>query len=345
MQIAHCQPKLAPLSWQEHLQHGHVPFRRDCLVYQQSLQQEPPHRKVKHPLGGVLSVDTAGPFVRAYDAGGYKTAYILVGVLTWTVPKNSPLKEDDVEELEVEAPNFDANKGEEQDQLQTEDEPAGHEPVQGIFDDPEDESEEPEVQRAPEGEVERKKEKVEEKKEGEEEEKSAEFETRVFRLAAPMYSKKAKETTMVTMDVLLRQRADGFHSGHIHSDQGHEFQGQFKVWCRERGIHLTRTPGDDPRSTGRAECAVKTIKTQIRRVLLQAVATGSWWPWATRFVNELNRAARIGKRPDWPPFLSTAMIRKRKWRRRMSNICVRHLKTMVIGFYLMVNVLVSLSSS
>ena len=64
---------------------------------------------------------------------------ILVGALTWTVPKGSPLKEDDVEELEEEAPNFDAKKGEEQDQLQIEDEPAGHEPVQGIFDDPEDE--------------------------------------------------------------------------------------------------------------------------------------------------------------------------------------------------------------
>jgi hypothetical protein len=78
---------------------------------------------------------------------------ILVGALTWTVPKGSPLKEDDVEELEEEAPNFDAKKGEEQDQLQIEDEPAGHEPVQGIFDDPEDENEEPEVQKAPEGEV------------------------------------------------------------------------------------------------------------------------------------------------------------------------------------------------
>jgi len=114
--------------------------------------------------GGVLSVDTAGPFVRAYDAGGYKTAYILVGALTWTVPKGSPLKEDDVEELEEEAPNFDAKKGEEQDQLQIEDEPAGHEPVQGIFDDPEDENEEPEVQKAPEGEVEEKEEKAEEEK-------------------------------------------------------------------------------------------------------------------------------------------------------------------------------------
>ena len=169
--IVRCQPKLAQLSWQEHLQHGHVPFRCDCLVCQQSLQQQPPHRQVRHPLGGVLSVDAAGPFVRAYDAGGYKTAYILVGALTWTVPKGSPLKGDEVEELEEEAPNFDAKKGEEQDQLQIEDEPAGHDPVQGIFDDPEDENEEPEVQKATEGEVEEKEEKAEEeKKEGEEEE-------------------------------------------------------------------------------------------------------------------------------------------------------------------------------
>ena len=88
-------------------------------------------------------------------------------------------------------------------------------------------------------------------------------------------------------------RADGHHVGHIHSDQGHEFQGHFKQWCRERGIHLTRTPGNDPRSNGRAETAVKSIKTQIRRILLQAGAEAKWWPWATCFVNELNRAARL----------------------------------------------------
>ena len=51
-----------------------------------------------------------------------------------------------------------------------------------------------------------------------------------------MDSTKAKEVTRVTMDMLLRLRADGFHIGHIHSDQGHEFPGEFKVWCRERGI-------------------------------------------------------------------------------------------------------------
>ena len=113
-----------------------------------------------------MTVETAGPFVRAYDAGGYKTAYILVEALTWTVPKGSPLKEDEVEELEdEEAPNFDAKKGEEQDQVQIEDEPTEHEAVQGIFDDPEDENEEPEVQKASEGESEKKDDKSRRRKE------------------------------------------------------------------------------------------------------------------------------------------------------------------------------------
>jgi hypothetical protein len=114
--------------------------------------------------------------------------------------------------------------------------------------------------------------------------------------------------------------------GHIHSDQGHEFQGRFKQWCRERGIHLTRKPGDDPRSNGRAETAVKSIKTQIRRILLQAGAEAKWWPWATRYVNELNRAARVGTRPDWPLFLADVMVRKRKWRRGTFEVSTETVK-------------------
>ena len=163
------------------------------------------------------------------------------------------------------------------------------------------------------------------KNEGESEE-AAEFEARVFRLAAPMFSKKAKEVTCVTMDIILRLRADGYHVGHIHSDQGHEFQGHFKQWCRESGIHLTRKPGDDPRSNGRAETAVKSIKTQIRRILLQAGAEAKWWPSATRYVNELNRAARAGTRPDWPLFLADMMVRKRKWRRGTFEVSTETVK-------------------
>ena len=120
----------------------------------------------------------------------------------------------------------------------------------GIFDDPEEEEkEEAEDEKAPEGEaeVQEKDEERGKKKDGEKDEKEVEWETRVFRMASPMYSKKAKEVARVVMKMLLRLRADGYHVGYIHSDQGHEFQGHVKVWCRERGIHLTRTPGDDPR--------------------------------------------------------------------------------------------------
>ena len=86
----------------------------------------------------------------------------------------------------------------------------------------------------------------------------------------PNEAKKAKEAVRVTMDMLLRLGADV-----------------------EPNYPYT---GDDPRANGRAEVAVNSIKIQIRRVLLQAEANASWWPWATRFVNELNRASRVGKK-------------------------------------------------
>ena len=248
-----------------------------------------------------------------------------MGVLTWTVPKDSKLKEDEVPELEPGAPNFDARGEEEALAIEDQHEDPPQE-VQGVFDDEEEEEKAPEgedaekapegedAEKAPEGEDAQKAPEGEGEKKAEKEEERKEFETRTFRLASPMFSKKAKEVVRATMDMLLRLRADGFHIAHIHSDQGHEFSGTFRQWCRERGIRLTRTPGDDPRANGRAEVAVKSVKTQIRRILLQAEANSSWWPWATRFVNELNRAARIGKKPDWPPFLTEVLVRKRKWR-------------------------------
>ncbi len=68
---------------------GHVPYRRDCRVCQETLQQCAPHRKVKKVIGGVLSVDVAGPMVPAYDMGGKQARWLLVGVLTWRVPKGT----------------------------------------------------------------------------------------------------------------------------------------------------------------------------------------------------------------------------------------------------------------
>ena len=283
---------------------------------QQSLQQQPPHRKVKHPLGAVLSIDTTGPFTRAYDAGGYKVACTLVGALTWTVPKDSTLREEQVPEPEGEAPNFEARKDEEV--IPSEDQPdQPPEEPQGIFGD--EVPEEEECQRAPDGEEEVPKEEGEprpEEKEGGAEKKE-EFETRVFRLAAPMFPKKATEVTGVVMDMMLRLRADNEF----------EFQGNFKRWCRERGILLTRTPGGDPRANERAKTAVKSIKRTNQKdpasntSSSNLVAMGN----ATRQRAE-PRAARFAKSPDWPPFLSEVMVRKRKWRRGTFEVSTETVK-------------------
>ena len=134
-------------------------------------------------------------------------------------------------------------------------------------------------------------------------------------MALPMGSKKARDVVNTVMEFVLRLRTEGFHVGRIHSDQGHEFAGEFKTWARQRGIYLTKTPGDDPAANGRAEMAVKDFKNQIRRTLRQASEDAKWWPWALRYVNEVYRCVRMETRPSWPRFLEEVRVRKRTWRR------------------------------
>ena len=56
------QAQLRALSWDEHCQAGHFPFRRDCRICQEASAKSRPHRRVPHPLAGTLSLDTAGPW-------------------------------------------------------------------------------------------------------------------------------------------------------------------------------------------------------------------------------------------------------------------------------------------
>ena len=93
-QVMQRNPMLRPLSWDEHIAHGHTPYRRDCAVCQQTMQQCHPHRKVPYPVGGVLSLDVAGPLVPAKDIGGLYARWMLVGTLTWAVPAESDKMKD-----------------------------------------------------------------------------------------------------------------------------------------------------------------------------------------------------------------------------------------------------------
>ena len=168
-----------------------------------------------------------------------------------------------------------------------------------------------------------------EKKEGEEELKPGGFDIKIFGLAAPMITKTAREVTKTAMDFILKLRMDGFHIGRIHSGRGHEFSGVFRKWANSRGIVLTRTPGDDPRANGRA--AVKSFKTQIRRLLKQADVGSECWPLAARYADALNRSWRLGDAPSFPPFMQDVLVRRRMETGRLRAHC-GNCQVLDIGF-------------
>ena len=228
---------------------------------------------------------------------------MLVGVLTWAVPKGARGLEEPVEEEDVEgAPEIDL-------------------PGVPALEDEEGGGHAGEEQRV---EVERVDE--EEGRDEEGERGKQEFEVRKFRMASPMITKRAEEVTKVVMEFILKLRMDGYYVNRIHTDLGHEFMGYFKKWTQQRGIALTRTPGDDPQSNGRAEVAVQSLKTQVRRTLRSAGVGSEWWPWALRYVNEMNRAYRTDRRPDWPSFLQEVLVRKRTWRQGELDTTVDRVK-------------------
>ena len=320
--------KVKKLSWDEHLKMGHTPFRRDCLICQQSRQKQNPHRRKKFPLSGVLSLDTAGPYKDGTDIV-MTSRYLCVGAFTWAFPKGVRGFE------EPEDPNVEGAPEVEEwrDGRRKEDEEGVE--VRGVQEPGGREGEEISPRAGPcarergeeispsAGPCER--EKGEEDSpglgphDGEEdqrgEEEDTEWEIKVFRMAAPLATKKSEEVLGVIMEFVLRLRTDGFWVSQIHTDQGHEYYGPLKKWCHKRGIVVTRTPGDDPQGNGRAEVAIQGITQQVRAALLQADVGWEWWPVAARHVTERLRSVRIGEDPHFPNFLEEVLVRKRHWRR------------------------------
>ena len=294
-------PKIHALSWKAHLENGHAPYRRDCLVCQQAQQQAAPHRRVKWPRAGVLSLDVTGPLVKAYDAGGAMVRYALVGAMTWAVPAGEPdLKDAEFHEepLPEGAPEIEEEKPEAEEEEEGEEgEERGGEAREWVYD--------PVLQKAEDDQL--------EEAAGPDEVKQQQFYVKTFRMITTLKSKKASEVARGAMELILRLKADGYGVYQLHCDQGHEFKGAFSKWANERGYKITRTAGDNPQQNGRVENAVKCIKTQIRRTLVQGGVGPELWPWALKYVNEVNRCHRIGRPPDWPLFNEELLVRKRTW--------------------------------
>jgi len=287
-----------PLSWCEHVRAGHVPFRRDCRICQESRAKGQPHRRVLCPKVGVLSIDMSGPLKEGRDLHDEKDKFLLIATFTWPKLEGREMKEDPEERLD-EAPEI--------------------EDAEAIA------QVEEEVERKPEEEQERRAEDGEDLqeedsggcKEGGEEEEFKNTEVEVHRMVMPLGSKSADDVLRATIQLYLRLKSEGFEVQQIHTDRGAEFYNpKFRRWCEQRCILKTWTPGDDPQSNGRCERAVQEAKGQIRTMLKQAGLEAEYWPLAARHLNERWMAQLVKEEVRWPPFMSKVLVRKRGWRAR-----------------------------
>ena len=282
--------KVKKMTWEQHCQNGHVPFRRDCRTCQEQSAKSKPHRKVMHPLAATLSLDTAGPYPIAKD-GREMAKYILVGTYTWLLPQEQHPPVPDDEFADSDAVVFE-EEAEESEEIMEEKE-----------DDEEEAMEEPEEAKEAE----------EERMESEEREDPNLI---TFRLAIPMASKDQKTVLSTIQQMYIQLRVMGYHVSRLHTDLGGEFRGRsLTQWCRSRDIHRTTTAGVSSQSNGRAERAIQTIKSHIRRVLGMAGLPANRWPQACHYVHERERRRMADlDLADVPPFGHELLVKRRFWK-------------------------------
>ena len=86
-------------------------------------------------------------------------------------------------------------------------------------------------------------------------------------------------------------------------------------WCANRGLVKTMSCPDERQQYGRAEAAIASIKSRVRRLLHSSGMATSWWPVAARHVVELERR-RVEKIDEkLPRFGEKVVTRKRAWKR------------------------------
>ena len=287
-QIFRMPVRQAKMSWEEHVQRGHTPFRRDCQVCQEASAISRRHLAKSHPRAGVMSVDLAGPFARGHDVE-MEAKFMLVGTYTWLLPE-------------------DATEDEE-----PEDEAEGLEEVPGL----EDPGGLPEEEEGLEG-----AEDVSEAEEPDEPEGGAEVDgerrephVQVIHVGVPLKGKSKEDVLGGMIEIYLQLRVDGFPVHTIHTDRGREFTNQrARNWMRSRMIVHSTNGGEDPRANGRAERAVGLIKGKVRRVLHASGMEVKWWPMALRYLMESERIRRRDEERRIPQFGQTILVKKRIWR-------------------------------
>ena len=161
--------------------------------------------------------------------------------------------------------------------------------------------------------------------EEDEEKREEPLEIEIHTLAVPLSTKGGKEVLDAIQTMYLELKRQGFPVARLHSDRGKEFMNHaLRRWCFNRDISKTSTAADDWRANGRAEVAIKHLKSRMRRVLFAAEVDGQWWPAAARYVVEKDKRTRQRKEGTIPRFCQEVMVKKRKW--KSEELGPRHVK-------------------
>eukprot|EP00971_Amphidinium_carterae_P352721 6492714-Amphidinium_carterae.4 len=94
-------------------------------------------------------------------------------------------------------------------------------------------------------------------------------------------------------------RVNGLRVLRLHTDRAREFLGSVaKTWAEQNKVLSTQTGSHSPQSNGRAENAIRVIKSVIRRSLVASGLSTEFWGFAARHAAELLRAYNLRKAGD-----------------------------------------------
>ena len=261
--------------WERHVREGHLPFDRRCRTCVRTAGTGRAHRRVITPSAYTLSLDIAGPFrVKGETATGSSYRYALIA--SYVHPKLEGYHDYDIPDNEAEIDEVDPLDVEEETGV---DEGAGV----GMSEDEED----PE-QRA-----------RNERFRALYKEVGDVLEYRSLHYMVPLQRRTASEVFAGVRSVYLKLRREGFPVVRLHSDRGRELMAPaLRTWAEMRDMFVTTGESQTPQSNGRAETAVRLLKTRTRTLLRSSGLPRSCWPLAMAYAADRQRSLALGQKQE-----------------------------------------------
>ena len=131
-------------------------------------------------------------------------------------------------------------------------------------------------------------------------------------LVHPLRTRTAGEVTAAVQSLVLRLKAEGLYISRIHSDRARELRVEsIRRWALERGIFCTYTEGQSPQSNGKAEAAVKWVKSAVRRLLAASDLPKEAWAVAANYATQDRMEGMLRQSSPMLPFGTKVHVRSK----------------------------------